>query len=81
MLLDLDQFVSVIESHTVNVVLGGVADERSGFARVGVNDARGGNRSGQVEYCSNFWLGSTVEAEAESGHESKDVRVGVGLDG
>jgi len=80
MLLDLDKFVSVIEGHAVDVVLGGVTDEGCSLARVGVDDARRGNGFGEVEYCSNLGLRSTVESESESGHESKDVRVGVGLD-
>jgi hypothetical protein len=79
-LLDLDEFVTVVERHTIDVVLGGVTNERGGLAGVRVDDSGGRNLSREVQNGCDFGLRRAVESEPECRHKSKNVWVRVRLD-
>lgn len=78
--LDLVQFVGVVEGHHLDALVGGVSNERNGFARVGKYDAGGVNPS-NLEDVGNFVDRRAVETGTHSSKEANDVGVRVAFDG
>lgn len=75
---DLVELVGVVKRHHLDVVLGGVADERAGLARVRVDDPAG--RHAEREHERDLGVGGAVETRPERGEQPQHVRVGVALD-